>query len=69
MAELGRSETEVAPTMGTHKPSIDLCDTPHANTSGIRALSNISFKTAAEFVPGLPWTKYIAYEIKRQIAL
>ena len=69
VAELGRSWTELAPTMGTRKLSIDLRNTTYADASGIRALRDIYLKTAAEFVTSTPWTEYLAKEITRQSAI
>jgi anti-anti-sigma regulatory factor len=67
-AELGRSWTELAPTMGNRKLSIDLRNTTYADAGGIQALRDIYLQTAAEFVTGTPWTEYLAEQIKRQRA-
>jgi hypothetical protein len=66
--ELGRTWTELAPTLGTCKLSIDLRNTTYADTGGIQALRDIYLQTAAEFVTGTPWTEYLAEQIKRQRA-
>ena len=68
-AELGRTWTEVAPTMGTRRLLIDLRNTTYADVSGIQALRDIYLQTAAEFVTGTPWTEYLAEQIKRQRAI
>jgi hypothetical protein len=67
-AELGRTWTELAPTLGTRKLSIDLRNTTYADAGGIQALRDIYLQTAAEFVTGTPWTEYLAEQIKRQRA-
>jgi len=67
-AELGRTWTELAPTLGARKLSIDLRNTTYADAGGIQALRDIYLQTAAEFVTGTPWTEYLAEQIKRQKA-
>jgi hypothetical protein len=64
-AELGRTWTELAPTIRTRKLSIDLRNTTYADAGGIQALKDIYLQTAAELVTGSPWTEYLAEEIKR----
>jgi hypothetical protein len=68
-AELGRTWTELAPTMGTRKLSIDLRNTTYADASGIQALKEIYLQTAAELITGTPWTEYLAEEITRRSAI
>jgi hypothetical protein len=68
-AELSRTWTELAPTLGARKLSIDLCNTTYADADGIKALREIHFHTAAELVTSTPWTQYLADEVTRPNAI
>ena len=65
-AELNRSWSEFAPSLGTRKLSIDLRNATYADAVGIQVLREIYFKTSAEFVTSSPWTQYLAEEVTRQ---
>jgi len=64
-AELDRTWSELAPTTGKRKVSIDLRNATYADANGIRVLHKIYSQTSAEFVTGTPWTQYIAEEVTR----
>jgi anti-anti-sigma regulatory factor len=68
-AELGRTWSELAPSLGTRKLLVDLRDTTYADASGVQVLREIYSQTAAEFLSSSPWTKYLAEEITRGSAL
>lgn len=63
--ELSRTWAEVAPTIGTRKISLDLCNTTYADAAGIGVLRGIYGMTAAQIVTSSPWTQYLAEEITR----
>jgi hypothetical protein len=65
-AELDRTWSTLAPSIGTRKLSIDLRNTTYADAVGIRVLHQIYKQTTAEFVTSTPWTEYLAEEITRE---
>ena len=65
-AELDRTWSELAPSIGTQKVSIDLSNATYADANGIRVLHKIYSQTAAEFITSTPWTQYLAEEVTRQ---
>lgn len=65
-AELDRTWSELAPTIGTQKVSIDLSNTTYADENGIRILHKIYSQTAAELITSTPWTQYLAEEVTRE---
>jgi hypothetical protein len=64
-AELDRTWAELAPSVGSRKVLLDLCNTTYADFAGIRVLRAIYGGTSAEIVTSSPWTKYLAEEITR----
>jgi anti-anti-sigma regulatory factor len=66
--ELSRTWTELAPSVGTRKLSIDLRNATYADGSGIRVLREIYSSTTADLVTSTPWTQYLAEEVTRAIA-
>jgi anti-anti-sigma regulatory factor len=65
-AEVDRTWSELAPSIGTKKVSIDLSNATYADADGIRVLHGIYSQTAAELKTSTPWTKYLAEEISRE---
>jgi hypothetical protein len=65
VAELDHTWADLAPSVGSRKVSLDLCNTTYADDAGIRVLRAIYGGTAAEIVASSPWTKYLAEEITR----
>lgn len=63
--ELGRTWTELAPTRGQRKFSIDLSNATYADATGLRILREIHEQTGAELLTSSPWTKYLAEEVTR----
>lgn len=68
-AELDRTWSELAPSIGTRKVSIDLRNATYADASGLRVLHHIYSQTAAQFVTSTPWTQYLAEEVTRESAI
>jgi anti-anti-sigma regulatory factor len=66
--ELSRTWSELAPTIGARKVSIDLRDATYADARGIQVLRKIVSQTAAELITSTPWTKYLAEEVTRASA-
>jgi anti-anti-sigma regulatory factor len=64
-AELDRTWSELAPSLGTRKAAIDLRNATYADESGIRVLHKIYSQTAAELITSTPWTQYLAEEVTR----
>jgi anti-anti-sigma regulatory factor len=67
--ELSRTWADVAPTIGTRKILLDLCNTTYADAAGISVLRSIYGNTAAKIITSSPWTKYLAEEITRVNAI
>ncbi len=67
-AELGRTWSEIAPSLGTRKLLIDLCNTTYADANGLSILRAIYNNTAAELITSTPWTEYLAGEVTRASA-
>jgi anti-anti-sigma regulatory factor len=63
-AELSRAWSELEPTLGQRKLSLDLSNATYADADGIGILREIYSKTAAAFITSSPWTKYLAEEVK-----
>lgn len=68
-AELSRTWTELAPSVGTRKLSIDLRNTTYADGPGILVLREIYRQGATELVTSTPWTQYLAEEVTRTTAI
>jgi hypothetical protein len=64
-AELSRTWTELAPSVGKRKLSIDLRNTTYADGPGILVLREIYSQAVAELVTSTPWTQYLAEEVTR----
>jgi hypothetical protein len=64
-AELDRTWSELRPSLGKRKLSIDLSNTTYADADGVRVLHQIFSKTAAGFITSSPWTQYLAEEVMR----
>jgi hypothetical protein len=64
-AELDRTWSELAPSLGTRKAAIDLRNATYADATGIHVLHRIYSETAAELITSTPWTKYLAEEVTR----
>jgi anti-anti-sigma regulatory factor len=64
--ELDRTWSELAPSIGAQKVSIDLSDATYADANGIRVLHKIYSQTAAELITSTPWTQYLAEEVARE---
>ena len=62
---LSQTWGESAPSLGTRELLIDLRNATDADAIGIRVLREIYTQTAAHFLTGNPWTKYLAEEITR----
>jgi len=67
-AELSRTWSELAPSLGKRKLSIDLRNATYADAIGTKTLSQIYSEAPVEFITSTPWTKYLAEEITRQSA-
>lgn len=67
-AELSRTWSELVPTLGTRKLSIDLRNATYADADGTQALRQINSETPVEFITSTPWAKYLAEEITREKA-
>jgi hypothetical protein len=65
VAALSQTWQESAPSLGKRELLIDLRNTTDADAIGIRLLREIYSQTAARFLTGNPWTKYLAEEIIR----
>jgi anti-anti-sigma factor len=65
-AEVDRTWSELAPSIGTQKVLIDLSNATYADASGIRVLHKIYSQTAAELKTSTPWTQYLAEEVTRE---
>jgi anti-anti-sigma regulatory factor len=65
-AEVERTWSELAPSVGTQKVLIDLSNATYADATGIRVLHKIYAQTAAELKTSTPWTQYLAEEIARE---
>jgi hypothetical protein len=68
-SELSQTWSESAPSLGTRQLLIDLRNTTDADAIGIRVLREIYSLTAAQFLTGNAWTKYLAEEIMRGCAI
>jgi hypothetical protein len=66
---LSRTWANVAPTIGTRKILLNLCNTTYADAAGINILRGIYGVTAAEIITSSPWTQYLAEEITRVNAI
>ena len=69
VAALSQTWGESAPSLGTRELLIDLRNATDADAIGIRLLREIYYQTAARFLTGNPWTKYLAEEITRGRAI
>lgn len=68
-AELDRTWSDLAPSIGAQKVSIDLRNATYADANGIRVLHKIYSQTAAGFITSTPWTQYLAEEVTRESAI
>lgn len=62
---LSQTWDESAPSLGRRELLIDLRNATDADALGIRVLREIYSQTAAHFLTGNAWTKYLAEEITR----
>jgi anti-anti-sigma regulatory factor len=69
VAELNRTWSEIAPSVGRRRVLVDLRNTTYADSSGIRVLRQIVSQASAEVITSTPWTKYLAEEITRGSAI
>ena len=65
-AEVDRTWSELAPSIGKQKVLIDLCNATYADATGISVLHKIYSQTAAELITSTPWTQYLAEEVMRE---
>jgi len=65
VAELHRTWSELAPSLGTRRLAIDLCNATYADASGIQTLREIYSQSNAQLITSTPWTQYLADEIAR----
>lgn len=68
VAELRRTWQDLAPSLGSRKLRVDLCEVTFVDEEGRKLLAEIYEKTKAEILADSPLTKYFAEEAMRKIS-